>query len=540
MRVKKLASLILFHSISGNSNRAVLPSQSTDFLNDFLYIYSPNIGGNKTKNLFICSYQNQSQNFSCNGSSELDGTPSGLLDYKFLKAPTSMESKISTFAFGAVNYNYIDTSHPKIRVRFCSVTSEGGSTTKSEFDSMKEPNFPNFPDIEYGVSLVGDPNLPNNSSNAQLYILGGSKYFKFVKSIQMVKNFSVYQFNTNKWYDYTDKLPNNFDNVAGHQMVNINNEKLVVLGGYKTKNYTLGDQLTAINPEFIDFKKILVFDIRKQSWEYKITNISDQDQKFIELRMQYSCTAVYQNNKLYVYAGFYIDNSTRTKTHLFGNLDLDQWTWKWKQIQVDNSASEDPQTAYFDSILKDNVMLITNSNALYSDEVKFISFNITSGDLNSFPNIGTNSDRLNNDQAKPFDTPRKIVIFDWIVLSIGASIIIFLLWKYYIKYRETRGHLPRFVDYYIWTDLDFNGCQNSYLIKDFASNFDSGFDSRYLTTLSSFDEFEISKEGWVNKEHHFQCKTLVRNSEISFNSNSTLISQDNISDYRNYWDTGNK
>ncbi|KXN69943.1 hypothetical protein CONCODRAFT_71057 [Conidiobolus coronatus NRRL 28638] len=540
MRVKKLVTLILFHNISGNSSRVVLPSQSTDFLNEFLYIYSPTIGGNKTKNLFKCSYQNQSRNFLCNGSSELDGTPSGLLDYKFLKSSSLMESKISTFAFGAVNYNFIDTNHPKIRVRFCSVTSEAGSTTKSEFENMKEPNFPNFPDIEYGVSLVGDPSLSNNSSNAQLYILGGSKYFKLGKSVQMIKNFSAYEFNTNKWHDYTDKLPDSFDNAAGHQLININNQKLIVLGGYRTKSYTFDDQLTANNPEFIDFKKILVFDISKQKWEYKITNIGDQDQKVLELRMQYSCTAVYQNNKLYVYAGFYVDDSKHKTIHLFGVLDLNQWAWRWKQIQVENRTSEDPQTAFFDSILKDNIMIVTNSNALSFDEVKFISFNITSEDLNNSGYIGINSDYLNENQSIKFGTLRKIIIFDWVILTICTLVIIFLLWKYYLNCREARGYLPRFVDYHIWTDLDFNDCKNSFLIRGFSSNSGSGFDSRYLSTLSNFDESAISKECWVNRDSYCECKTLVRNSELSSNNNSTLVSQDDISDYKDYWDTGNK
>jgi hypothetical protein len=475
MKYLILTFSLLLKSVQSDFKQVIFaPIQSTSFLTKRVEIISQ-FYNNELNTDFICTSAPKFSNFKCVRTINLNTMLDSLLEYRYLKYPPSGDNKTRDFDFswGSVKYNFLDSYHPKVITRLNKLSHGNIIEDKGGFRTMEEPAFSNFPDVELGITIVGDLDSSKSSSNGTLFILGGAKYDINSKSIKMIKSFSIYDFNVNKWKDSSDGLPTELELIAGHNVVNIKNEYLVVLGGYKTNEYTISQgKLSSSKAEFFNFKNIWTYDILEAKWSLKSTNLDQKIENLLNQRLQYACTTEYYNNMLYVYPGFYVDSSSKNIVHLLGLLNLEDFTWNWKQLEVSNSNYKDPPNNYYSSDLKGDKMIITVTEMGPSTVPNFIGFDLINKNFTDTYQLVEEKPKDSN-PSTPVSTGIRTYI--WIILAIAVLVILFVLFKLYIYNRETKGYLPKYENYHIWSDLDKSQNQSNLLeLKLTATpNFDS-------------------------------------------------------------------
>ncbi|KXN65543.1 hypothetical protein CONCODRAFT_80741 [Conidiobolus coronatus NRRL 28638] len=375
-------------------------------------------------------------------------------DYKFFNPPGELSSRKSTYMLGSIKLKNLNNVKDEISRRFSLMKIENGAATKEQWPNMLAPPVSiEFPDIEYGSALVGEIDPGMYKPKALLYMMGGSKYSSLKNSLENIKHFSLFNFTAQAWEDLSGTLPEQLSQIAGHQLINIDDEKLIAFGGYKADNYTLQPRIAAVNPSINDFTKIFVYDIYKKKWETKSTIMATEDYKVLSSRKQYSTTAIYQNNKLYVYAGYRFDKNDSSTMHYFGILDLNIWTWKWYQIGFSSDFKEMDSTS-FDSILVDGSMIVSHSNYENGSEVKFFKFDLNLGYYSNLSSLSSNLLRGSDDST--FSKSRSITIgltvFLIIIAVIVFAVIIFLLYRYFRNSTHLTGEGIRFETEDIWSD----------------------------------------------------------------------------------------
>ncbi|KXN69942.1 hypothetical protein CONCODRAFT_79062 [Conidiobolus coronatus NRRL 28638] len=203
---------------------------------------------------------------------------------------------------------------------------------------------------------------------------------------------------------------------------------------------------------------------------------------------------------LYVYAGFYVDSSTKNIVHLLGLLNLEDFTWNWKQLEVNNSNYKDPPNTYYSSDLKEDKMIITVTEMSPSAVPNFIGFDLIN---KNFTNMYKFEEEKPKDSNLPPPMSTGVRTYIWIILAIAALLILFVLFKLYIHNRESKGYLPKFENYHIWSDLDKSRDQTNLL-------------ELKLTTISKFD----SSPGLDRLEYRNE---LINAKNITATRDKTLI-----------------
>ncbi|KXN65544.1 hypothetical protein CONCODRAFT_80742 [Conidiobolus coronatus NRRL 28638] len=351
----------------------------------------------------------------------------------------------------------------------------------------------------------------------------------------MINNFSLFSFKDNTWKDLSSNLPPHLQHIGGHEMVNIGNSKLAILGGYKTSNYSFDIGLSAIDPEFRDFKNLFIYDIKNNEWERKVTIISQQDSNILSLRQQYSCTAVYRNNVIYAYAGFYIDPTTRNLVHLFGILDFGNLVWKWKQVQINNPSYENANSTHFDSILLQNYMIVNQFNATNSGSAKLIPFDLNIEEIDTYidydPTDSSKPPNFKHYKTPPYydeQFPLAAIIIPSIVASIAALIIIFLIYRY-IKHTIKKKSTLNYETKEVWSDSNsfFRHLNSSAIFSHSKTNANyqgsiiEHFDTN-MTMSASYLEQTV-ESNW--EKNTLLTRQIFDSHTNSFQTSGTLVHQ---------------
>jgi uncharacterized protein YlzI (FlbEa/FlbD family) len=441
-------NLVIFRSSISTSENSLI---SYPFNNSYIYDVQALIGKpnyTKVQNDFIDQY-----------------------DYKFFNPSGKPPYRKPAYILGSIKQKNLKSSNDDISRRFSLMKIKKGVAIKEQWPSMPAPlGFSEFPDIEYESAFIGEVDFGMHKPKALLYIMGGSKYIVSKNSLEMIKHFTLFNFTSQTWEDLSGTLPKELSHIAGHQLININDEKLIALGGYRTNNYTMEPRVAAVNPSFNTLKNIFLYDIKEKKWESKQTLMTEQDEKVLSCRKHYSITAKYQYNKLYVYAGFESGLKNAT-SHYFGILDLDSWDWKWYQIGFDSDIKDITNTS-FDSILVSDAMIVSHSECYYNTDVKFFKFDLN---LGYYSNLGKlsyqrldSSNDSSNDSAVPKTkiVPTALTVFLVVMAIIITSSILFFLYRYYRKSKQPKEDGIRFETEVIWSDPSIYTTQNNNITNE--------------------------------------------------------------------------
>jgi hypothetical protein len=558
-----LILLTLLLNISFAVERAVdiNSPHSSSLLDGKFYAYRPTNMDILTR-VVGCEFNSTLFNFTCTQALNFDSTSDFAYIFKFVKLTGSISNTNMNFVFGSIRYDYLSKLQKAPTPKFSTVGDKDKPYAKSPLGIKEAPNFDNFPDIEYSISLTGDPTRSADNLDANLYIFGGLKRSDKA-SLKLTKGFFSYDFKENKWGDLTDRLPKEYDLIAGNELVNINNEKLVSLGGYKSYQISLSStEINAYNVEFLGFKNLLIFDIKSKKWEYKTTSMGLEDESLLALKKQYSSTGVHFNNKLYVYGGFSND-ATNKQTHHFGILDLESWTWRWKHFAFDVLTGPTPLTEIFDSMIINNTMLISYSFK-YSYGVRFFGFDLnTENYTTEVPNTqglfwkessasaskpesdfapAPTPEQPNNpsESVQSKSTPDYPIIFGSIIGAIAALIVLYLGYRYYERSQNPLRYKPKYETKLIWSDIAFGSSNNPNYYK--VENDESIL---HLRNIKQFETMNLMTQATETKPNNLnpvkELKSLVNNAKTLIanslnNDQYTRINKKEMVDSMHKWD----
>jgi hypothetical protein len=529
-----LGSLIDFISGDINGTVPLIPTQSTTIDNGSFVIYQPAslFDGQKIR---TCKGVEGDLHNTTTKCSEFDivGTMNELFDYKFLNGPYSIDKSSSTYMFGSIRFEYLEQLRPTVNSRFSQLVGNSSDTMKLTYPYMKEPPFPTFPDFGYSVSLIGEPDITKPSSDASIYILGGAKFFIPGGVTSMVKSFSVFNFTDNNWYDLSNTLPKELEQIADQVMINIDNQKLIVFGGYKANGYSNTKNISVISPQYNSLEDIFIYDIQNTSWEHKTVSIDEKDMSLLELRKGDSCTVVHLNNTIYLYSGFYLDSSSKIN-HLFGMLDIDKWSWSWKQLQINDHKYESSNSTNFDSILAENYMIVSEFDINTKDSVKFLAFDLTTQEINTDIIFNGTYNIQNNPGLNIYNSPGgfgqspgAIISIAYVLAILSGVFIIFLIYRYF-KYRNSKKNSVEYQTSEVWADSSYSKHRNNNTFSRYFS-----FNVNYLGSVIEHFDTNMSRESPCLEqtvESNWEKNTLLTRQIFdsqtnSFQTSGTLVHQ---------------
>ncbi|KXN70734.1 hypothetical protein CONCODRAFT_70406 [Conidiobolus coronatus NRRL 28638] len=314
----------------------------------------------------------------------------------------------STFLFGSMKDNGVDTLVSRVNLTDLNVVIDG--------QLMGTPDFDSFPAYSFSSNILYAPINNNQTQNPTLFLFGGlwrsSNQTDGFATNQMIS----YDYTQKAWKDLSSSAKNsNVPFLSNHQSVAVDSRYIYMLGGVTIS----GSQATMNN-----LVTIWVYDTYTDSWTTKNTTNGQFNSNLNKLGRVGFSASVWRDS-IVIYGGS-TSEVNKPYNHYLGQLNLTTLVWNWTELTY--GSDQKVSISYHSSeILGDKLILIhgqrgTNSPANPLFMLDLVSKRFVAGSLPDTPSSTVSSSRWGS-------------IPLYAIILICAAIFFTLLLTFYIVYK---------------------------------------------------------------------------------------------------------
>jgi hypothetical protein len=241
-------------------------------------------------------------------------------------------------------------------------TAQIVNDSELKFDSsfISKPDFENFPESQFSISIV------NTDNNPRLYVIGGLSYSKKLKDRYISNSQFKYEFKTDKWSDLSDNTKSILRPVAYHRVVQAENW-LFLAGGatpIRNKNGSFNNIVSSSDTVNSNITDLYKFDLTTEKWSSMNIKLNLAAETYQEGRAEGLSLDLY-DGKIITYANIVNFKNEKYDPKL-GILDYRANELEWIWVDINDSGTDNRLNLMYQEtlVINDQLLLFHGKNYL--------------------------------------------------------------------------------------------------------------------------------------------------------------------------------